>query len=418
MKQAVHLGTLSAMSIGIAFLYQWYVLTRLGPGIETDALFAGMTIPQLTLAIISGSLMHVLVPLLSIEGEECLRRDAWSFFALIGGAFTMLAMTLFVTAPWWVPVTVPGFSEGGMDLTVRLTRIQLIGMVFSAVNGVQWAAYHARQRFVWAECTPLLASVIGFLALTWALPRFGVVAAAWISVLRLALQTVLLLPGMGYPARPALKSELVVTSWQRIKPLILGTAYYKTDPVVDRMLLSMAQAGSLSLYYLAQRIYGAVNQVLNKAVAAPMVPRLSRLHQSGKRDEFRRLYIRKLIQIAAISCFGLFALGTVGQLVLELLVGIGRLSEKNVTDLWWIMMWLSGVFIGGALGQISSSAFYACGDTRTPTRISVVSFTLYIPCKVVSFYLWGVMGLALATSIYYMANFLIQQYFFKKGVLA
>ncbi|WP_456384898.1 lipid II flippase MurJ [Desulfolithobacter sp.] len=418
MKQAVHLGTLSAMSIGIAFLYQWYVLTRLGPGIETDALFAGMTIPQLTLAIISGSLMHVLVPLLSIESEECLRRDAWSFFALIGGVFSMLAMTLFATAPWWVPVTVPGFSEGGMDLTVRLTRIQLIGMVFSAVNGVQWAAYHARQRFVWAECTPLLASVIGFLALIWALPRFGVVAAAWISVLRLALQTVLLLPGMGYPVRPTLKSELVVTSWQRIKPLILGTAYYKTDPVVDRMLLSMAQTGSLSLYYLAQRIYGAVGQVLNKAVASPMVPRLSRLHQSGKRDEFRRFYVRKLTQTAAISCFGLFALGTFGQLVLAFLVGIGRLSEKNVTDLWWIMMWLSGVFIGGALGQISSSAFYACGDTETPTRISVVSFTLYIPCKVVSFYLWGVKGLALATSIYYMANFLIQQYFFKRSVLA
>ena len=65
MKQAMQLGTLSAASIGVAFLFQWYVLTQLGPGMETDAFFAGMTLPQLVLAVISGSLMHVLVPLTS-----------------------------------------------------------------------------------------------------------------------------------------------------------------------------------------------------------------------------------------------------------------------------------------------------------------------------------------------------------------
>ena len=70
MKQAIQLGTLSAANIGIAFLFQWYVLTQLGPGIETDALFAGMTLPQLVLTVISGSLMHVLVPLLAGEDQD------------------------------------------------------------------------------------------------------------------------------------------------------------------------------------------------------------------------------------------------------------------------------------------------------------------------------------------------------------
>jgi len=35
--------------------------------------------------------------------------------------------------------------------------------VFSALNGVQWASYHARQQFVWAEFTPVLASAISLL---------------------------------------------------------------------------------------------------------------------------------------------------------------------------------------------------------------------------------------------------------------
>jgi putative peptidoglycan lipid II flippase len=412
MKKTIQLGTLSAVNIGIVFLFQWYVLTQLGPGMETDALFAGMTLPQLVLVVISGSLMHVLVPLLAGEGR--LRHDAWGFFVLVGGLFSLLAAILYVTAPWWVPLTVPGFDEVGKALTVELTRIQLIGMVFAAINGVQWAAYHARQRFVWAEFTPILASAFALLLLVWALPRYGVIAAAWISTLRMALQTLLLAPGMGKPVWPDLRSPAISAAWQRIKPLLLGTAYYKTDPLVDRFLLSTAGSGSLSLYYLAQQIYGAVGQVINKAITAPLVPMLSKLHKAGDRERFRRVYHRKLLQVGAISLAGLLVVGLFGQATLDLLVGHGNVNAGNVEELWWIVIWLGGMFVGGVVGQICSSSYYACGDTITPTRMSMLTYTVYIPSKVAAFYLWGVIGLAIATSIYYITDLLLQMYLLER----
>jgi putative peptidoglycan lipid II flippase len=410
MKQTVQLGLLAATNIGIAFLFQWYIVTRLGAGMETDALFAGMTLPQLVLAVISGSLMHVLVPLLAGVKEEHFHHDAWGFLVLVGGLFGLLAIVLYVTAPWWIPITVPGFSDEGQALTIELTRIQLIGMVLAAVNGVQWAAYHARQQFVWAEFIPILTGVLGFLLLMWALPVYGVAAAAWISTLRLGLQTLLLTPGMGRPFWPDLNSPAISVAWRRIKPLLLGTAYYKTDPLVDRFLLSTAGSGSLSLYYLAQQIYGAAAQVLNKAIAAPLVPLLSRLHQAGDGNEFRRVSRQKLLQVGAISLAAIMALGFFGGHLLGFLIGHGNITAANVNELWWIMIWLSGMGVGGVVGQISSSSFYALGNTVTPTRISVFTYTAYIPCKVAAFYFWGVMGLAIATSIYYMTNLSLQVY--------
>lgn len=414
MKQTIQLATLSAANIGITFLFQWYILTQLGPNIESDALFASMTLPQLVLAVISGSLMHVLVPLLAGESEDRLRHDAWGFLVLVGGLFGLLATLLYVSAPWWIPLTVPGFDEAGKVLTVELTRIQLIGMVFAAINGVQWAAYHARQQFIWAEFTPILASTVSLLLLIWALPRFGVIAAAWLSTLRMGLQTLLLAPGMGKPLWPDLRSHAISVAWQRIKPLLLGTVYYKTDPLVDRFLLSSAGSGSLSLYYLAQQIYGAVNQVINKAIAVPLVPLLGMLHKAGDRDGFRCAYLRKLWQVVAISIVGVLVLGVFGQAVLDSLVGHGNVTAENVKELWWIMIWLGGMFVGGVAGQICASSFYACGNTTTPTRMSVLTYTAYVPVKMVSFYLWGIVGLAVATSIYYMTNFLLQVYLLKK----
>ncbi len=408
MKQAVQLGALSAANIGLAFLFQWYALTQLGPGVATDALFAGMTIPQLVLAVISGSLMHVLVPLLAGESEERLRHDAWAFLTLVGGLFGLLALLLYALAPWWVPLTVPGFDVAGQALTVALTRIQLIGMVFAAINGVQWAAYHARQQFVWAEFTPILASAFALLLLVWALPRYGVIAAAVISTLRMGLQTILLARGMGRPVLVDLKNPAIREAWQRIKPLLLGTTYYKTDPLVDRFLLSGSSSGSLSLYYLAQQIYGAASQVLSKAIATPLMPILSALHKSGDRVGFRRAYYRRLTAVGWISLAGLLVTGLVGQSLLSILVGHGNFGAENVKELWWILIWLGGIFIGGVSGQICSSTFYACGDTVTPTRMSIFTYTAYIPAKVISFYFLGVMGLALTTSFYYIANLLLQ----------
>jgi putative peptidoglycan lipid II flippase len=414
LKQAAQLGALSAVNIGIAFLFQWYVLIQLGPGMETDALFAGMTIPMLVLAVISGSLMHVLVPLLSGESEDRLRHDAWGFLILITGLFSLLAVLLYAAAPWWVPLTVPGFNEVGQTLTVELTRIQLVGMVFSAMNGVQWAAYHARQQFLWAEFTPVLTSAFALLLLILALPHFGVIAAAWIGTLRMGVQTLLLAPGMGVPIFPNLKSTAIQQAWQRIKPLLLGTAYYKTDPIVDRLLLSTSSGGSLSLYYLAQQIYGAVSQVLNKAIVTPLMPVLSMLHKSGDGDGFRRAYRRKLLAVGIISIAGLLALVLFGHGALTLLVGHGNVSADNITRLWWIMIWLGGMFIGGTMGQICSSSFYACGDTTTPARISMLTYTVYIPSKVGAFYLWEIVGLAMVTSVYYVVNLSLLLYLFSK----
>jgi putative peptidoglycan lipid II flippase len=414
MKLAIQLSVLSAANIGIAFLFQLVVLTQLGPGVETDALFAGMTMPQLVLTVISGSLMHVLVPIFSGANPAQLRHDAWALMTLVAALFGMLALILFVAAPLWVPLTVPGFDLAAQQLTIQLSQIQLVGMVFTAVNGVQWAAYHARHQFIWAEFSPLAIGIVALAALYWALPRYGIVAAAWISTARMMLQTLVLAPGMGRPVWPELRSAAIRQAWGRIKPLLLGTAYYKTDPLIDRFLLSTANSGSLSLYYLAQQIYTAATQVINKAITSPLVPVLSKLHKAGDTLAFARASRRKLLVVGMLCATGLLVLGVAGQEILRVLIGHRNVSDDNVLVLWWIMIWLCGMFLGSAMGQITSSTFYARGDTVTPVRLSAVTYTIYIPSKIAVYFYWGVPGLAVATSVYQMTNLALQMWYLKK----
>jgi putative peptidoglycan lipid II flippase len=402
MKLPLSLGALSGANLFLLFLFQAFVLVTVGPGVETDALFAGMALPQLVLAVISGSLMHVLVPYLAREEENRVQQDTWGIFIVVGVAFGFLSAALYVFAPFWVPWIVPGFSPAGKTLTVLLTRIQLIGVSFTALSGVLWAVYHARQQFLWAEFSPLLPNLLGLGCIIWALPRFGIMAVAWILVLRTLLHMLLLLPGLPAYRKPNWRSHNLRVVWLRIKPLLLGSAYYKTDLVVDRFLSSMAPAGGLSLLYLAQQLYGAANEIINKAIAAPMVPLLAGQAKSGNWTQFHGTYRKRLLWMAFLTGGCYVVLFLWGKYFLEILIGHGGVTQHNIALLQSILNCLGGVFIGGALGQILSSAFYATTDTVTPTKIGAVVFTLGIALKVFGFFLFGILGIAIGSSLYYL----------------
>src|SRR6266550_1542241 len=326
MKQTATLALLAGTNILVMLLFQWYVITRLGVGIETDALFAGMAVPQLILTVVSSSLTHVLVPLLATEDASTFRQNAWGFFLGISGLFTMLAVGLYVTATFWVVWLVPGFSKTAQVLTVTLTRIQLVSMILTASVSVLWSVYHAKQKFIWVELSTLLSSLIALVLLIWLLPAYGVAGAALLIVMRTGLQGVWLMPGLGRWQWPDWGSAAMRQAWRRIRPLLLGTAYYRTDPLIDRYLASMAPAGGLSLLYVAQQIYGVANVVAEKAIAAPMVPLLAMQAGANQWKAFRSIYQKRLLVMGGLTLLGYVVLLLVGERILNLLIGHGGVT--------------------------------------------------------------------------------------------
>jgi len=112
--------------------------------------------------------------------------------------------------------------------------------------------------------------------------------------------------------------------------------------------------------------------------------------------------------MGGLTLLGYLVLLIGGERILNLLIGHGGVTKDNVHTLWLIMIALVGVFIAGGMGVITSKTFYAMGDTRTPTRMSIVTYTLYVPAKVLGFLRYGLMGLAVVTSAYLFLNLLIQ----------
>lgn len=408
MRQTLQIGAMSAANILSNILFQWLVLTILGPGMESDALFAGMTVPQLFAAVISSSLTHVLVPILAGESYVDQRRDGWTLLAVCGAVFLAVTTVLILTAGWWVPLTVPGFSPEAQVLTTRLATISLLGMVFTGLNSVQSAMAVARERYVWADAAPAVANLVAVFLLLGALPHFGVTAAAWISVLRLVLQTCLLQRVMGRAVRIDLRSNALRNSWRRLAPMLAGASYYKMDPLVDRFLLSSAQSGSLSLIYLAQQLYSAASQVITKALALPVITRMASAYKRDDLDSSRQDLRGASLRILVVCSIGIACLFLLGKPTLAFVMSHGEFDASDALTLWILLVLMAGQFLAGSMGSLTAGAFYSRGDTRTPTILGSIAFTLGIALKIAMFKLYGLYGLALAISAYYLLSLLLQ----------
>ncbi|NIQ01937.1 MAG: virulence factor MviN, partial [Nitrospinaceae bacterium] len=274
-----------------------------------------------------------------------------------------------------------------------------LSMVGTALSLVMYAAHHARQRFVVVEWSATIAGVAALAFLVWGLPRMGVHAAAWATVVRAGIQMVYLMPALGRFHLPNFQSPSIQVALKRIRPLVLGTSYYKTDLLVDRFLASLAPAGGLSLLHLAQQMYGAGQQVLNKALSNPIVPVLSRKARNEEWELHGQITTHRILWMMGATGLVVLVLWAVGRPVLDGVFGHGNFDPPAIQDLWGLMLFLGPALIARSAGQILTTSFYSMGNTLTPTVVGSLGYTLGIVLRIALFYKYGLFGLAVAISL-------------------
>jgi putative peptidoglycan lipid II flippase len=176
--------------------------------------------------------------------------------------------------------------------------------------------------------------------------------------------------------------------------------------MADRFLSSMAPSGELSLLYIGQQILTVASDIIYKAFTVPVIPLLTQHARAQEWHTFRSVFLNRLVWVAGLTGIGYSLFFCYGESLISLIIPYGRISAADVHFLWLIMVTLAGFLIAGTMGQIASAAFYAKGNTTTPTIVGVTGFTIGIALKVIGFFQFGLLGIAAATTFYYILNLL------------
>lgn len=407
MRRFFGLAAVSASQIAVTFVAQLAVIKVIGAGAETDALFASTTVPQLLVSVLVVSISQVLIARLALRTEEEASRIASFLTLLIGGAFAVVAVVLAMTSRLWLGVLFPALRDSVGETLVVLAAISFLGMVFQAMEMIVWAFHHSRGAHMLADATGLAAAVLSLAVLVPAMINWGIQGAAWALALRPMAHLLLMLRGVRLGRVIGSEREWLREMVREAWPPVAGALYYKFDVLIDRVLAALAGAGSLSVYYLGHQMSAACTQVMSNSLANPALPVISRGVAATDASLVRRELRRRAVWIlgATLLLFASFAL--VGKPALVVLFG-ESLSGDEISLLFLVFLCLAGVVAAGGVGQITAGTFYALGQSRTPTVIGIVTYTAYIPLKILAFRMGGLTALALSVTAFYSVNVFIQ----------
>nr|WP_318381084.1 lipid II flippase MurJ [uncultured Enterobacter sp.] len=386
---------------------QLVTIITIGPSNQTDALFAGMVIPTIILTIVSSSLTNVLVPIFINSSDA--KKTLWEhiFIMFLGGG--ALIAPLIVSSSFWIRWIFPGFDNLTLELTSQILQLQLLAIPFSLCSTVYSSYLNSQSNFLSAEFIPALCSLCIFPAVFYAIPHYGVLATSYLYFAKVIITSILQSCMFGRPNIPSFTKAKFKETFCQMRPLLIGSLYYKSGPIIDRNILSHSVSGTMSIFVLGQQLLSMANLVLTKSL---IIPQITVMNKVAIED---RTLLKDWVKKKVFWCLGI----SMGLFLLYCLIGLPLLrlvfeffdyKKLDYSYLWVIVACLFGTFIGDYTATLVSSAFYSLNDTRTPSYISMFTFTIFIPLKYIGFYYFNAYGLAVVCSVYSILNLIMLFY--------
>jgi putative peptidoglycan lipid II flippase len=188
-------------------------------------------------------------------------------------------------------------------------------------------------------------------------------------------------------------------------PRVLGLAAVQINFVVTAVLASGLHPGSLTALNYGWIIMLLPQGIIAQSVATALFPTLASLVAQGQRDEMRRVFgttLRNMLFLTIPASIGLIILRVP---IVRLLLEWGEFDETSTMATAWALGFFALGLVGHAVVEITTRAFYALKNTKTPVTVAVITMILNIGLSIILMNLFDRLdwppygGLALANSI-------------------
>jgi peptidoglycan biosynthesis protein MviN/MurJ (putative lipid II flippase) len=417
LKKTLILSLFAFSQILFSFLANAIVISLYGIGKNSDSFIAAQILPQIVTSLLVSSLNSVWVTKLSASTYS-LRK--WRIIlsrslgqALLLSSFAAFFLILFLE--FIINISYNGFDSYQKSQTYTYSLIFLITMIINVVSSQLVNGFRTLQQFYKVELINIIGSII-FLSFIYLFSKY--LNLLHITLLILGKSSIVLILQLFFSNCPKIivsfkkfdKDSLIL-----MKPVLIGSLIYKFAPFFDRIILSFAPSGSMTIYSLAQSIASSLVQIVDKSFIMPVYINFGNYIKNNKIYEFKRELKRSLIFISILTMFFLlciFTLKTFFQYSIEVMFNTSNYESYNI---WLCTLLLLGFIHSSLSGTIIISGFYAFRDTKTPTQIGIIGVLISFIIKFILFYIWGFLGLVFGISLYYLMNyFILKSILYKK----
>ena len=415
LKSTLVVGLMTTLSRILGLIRDIIIGAMFGPGAGVDAFIVAFRIPNFLRRVFAeGGFSQAFVPVLSEYRE---RRSQAEVNALVDHTAAVLGTCLCVTtvvgvlaAPLLIMIFAPGFS-GDMEkqaLATQMLRITFPYILFISLIAMAGGILNTYRRFAVPAFTPVLLNLSLIGCALWLTPYFPpeqrVIALAWgvfiAGVAQLLFQFPFLLRLRLLPLpRFNRDREGVGRIITLMIPTLFAASVTQVNLLVDTMIASFLETGSISWLYFSDRLVEFPLGVFGIALATVILPNLAAEHTGRDKTAFNKTLdwaLRWVFLVAIPASAGLMLLGE------PLLTALFQYNEFSQHDVRMagrsLVMYAIGLpaFI---LIKVLSSGFFSKQDTKTPVKVAVVAMLANIILNLLLVFPLAHAGLALATSL-------------------
>ena len=414
-------GTVVIVLVGIlakitSFISEAVLAAYLGTTFRSDAYYMVTSIQAVIYPMLSVGIWKVFMPIykekttLGLNDEAAaLTNKAITFFSVV--SFIAVGLLILLADPV-VSVVAPGFEGETKALCIKLVRISAPMYFFIIAAAIYASVLQANNKFLGSQIREVASHIPTILAAVFFYKTFGIEAMAIALVVGGAVRLLIELPFVtwGYRFRPdfRFRSQEFGLMLRRLPSALLSEGVTQLNILIDKAMASTLPEGTISGLNYGQRLMNVLSGLLSSAIATALYPQMIELIALKKEDELSRLVVK------IINMFSLLMIPiTVASILFRTeLVSVaferGAFTEQSTEITAGIFALYSvGIFFA-ACNTVITNLFYGYGNTKTPMFISMANLAINVVLNLILIRLWGVNGLASATSLSAAITFFIR----------
>lgn len=380
-KHILGVGAMTGISRIFGFIRDMLIARVLGAGRLSDIFLAAFKLPNLFRDLLGeGALSAIFIPMYTdLKKDDNFAKNVFSWLMVVLLGITILFEIFMPLVVWGLA---PGFDAdpGKMELTVTISRIMFVYVIFICGAAFLSAILNAFSRFLLAAFMPVMLNIMLICALLFAsfyahgtvlyimagtvvlsgVIQFGIL---WTRVRRHHFGLRLIRPRWT-PQIRSLFSRLGIS--------IFGNGFYQITIIVGTLVASF-QNGAVSWLYYADRIVQLPFAMIGLAVGTVLMSSISNaLADRNMRSVYlqQNSSLRRSMMLILPCVAGLFVLA---EPIIQYLFQYGAWTASSTRAVSVAIMIQVFALPAMLISQIYSKTLYASQDVKTPVRTSMVS---------------------------------------------
>ena len=391
----------------LGFFRDALIASSFGATYKTDAYNIAMTIPDVLFAIFSLAITTTFIPLLSETYEKKGKDEMFKFANNIMNILLVILILLSILG-WQfsgqlVKLIAPKFTGKTYDLTVTLTRLSVINIIFMGINGGYNSILQTMDDFIAPSLVGIMLNLPIIIYILMG-AKGGVIGLTIANVIGNVLKVVIQLPWLykhGYRIRYALnlRDSRIGRMMLLIIPVLIGAGSNQINAIVDKNIGSGLPTGSISALNFSSKINDIVYMTFAAAIVTVIYPALSREASVNNISNFKSYVIKGVNNISLIMIPSTLLMIILGNPIVTILFKHGVFDNRAVTMTVIALIYYSVGLPFYGIRDVFNRSLYAFNDTKSSTINGVICVGINIVLNLILPRFMGIGGIALSTSI-------------------